>query len=156
VLSADFVDGSDKLYLCQVEAGEAAPRQVITGLRKFVAQDKLAGALVVVILNLKPAKLAGHASQAMILAAEVLAPETPEGRRVVLLQAPAGAQPGDAVLTPAGPAATPPPKECKSAPWATVKSLLSVQQGKACFAGAVLGAPAGPVLADAPDGSHIG
>jgi aminoacyl tRNA synthase complex-interacting multifunctional protein 1 len=156
VLSAAFVEGSDKLYLCQVEVGEPAPRQVITGLRKFVAQEALQGAQVVVILNLKPAKLAGHASQAMILAAEVLAPDTPEGRRVLLLRAPSGAAPGDAVLTPSGPAATPPPKECKSAPWALVKSLLSVQGGKACFAGAPLSAAAGEVLADAPDGSHIG
>lgn len=119
-------------------------------------QDKLSGALVVVILNLKPAKLAGHASQAMILAAEILTPDLPEGRRVILLQAPAGAAPGDAVLTAAGPGATPPPKECKSAPWALVKSLLTVQQGRACFAGAVLSAPSGPVLAEAPDGAHIG
>jgi aminoacyl tRNA synthase complex-interacting multifunctional protein 1 len=156
VLSAGFVEGSDKLYLCQVEVGEPAPRQVITGLRKFVPQAELEGALVVVILNLKPAKLAGHASLAMILAAEVPAPETPEGRRVLLLRAPAGAAPGDAVLTAAGPAATPYPKDCKSAAWAMVKSLLAVQQGKACFAGAPLCAAAGEVAADAPDGSHIG
>lgn len=156
VLSAGPVEGSDKLYLCQVEVGEAAPRQVITGLRKFVPQEVLSGATVVVITNLKPAKLAGHASQAMILAAEVLDAAAPEGRRVLLLKVPPGAAPGDRVLSPSGPAATPPPKECKSSVWALVKSLLSVQGGKACFAGAPLSAPAGEVLSDAPDGSQVG
>jgi len=157
VISASFVDGSDKLYLCQVDVGEDKPRQVITGLRKYVVQEVLATARVVVILNLKPAKLAGHASEAMILAAEIFDSQSGEERQVRLLAAPDGAAPGDRVHLEAGPPAAPPPKECKSAAWATVKALLSVQGGRACFDRLPLvSGAAGHVLADAPDNAPIG
>ena len=39
--------------------GEAEPRTVISGLRKFVAQDQLEGALVAVVCNLKPVNMRG-------------------------------------------------------------------------------------------------
>jgi aminoacyl tRNA synthase complex-interacting multifunctional protein 1 len=157
VVSAGFVEGSDKLYLCQVDVGEEKPRQVITGLRKYVAQERLQGAPCVVILNLKPAKLAGFESCAMILAAEVLTPGEGEGRTVHLVCPPSGAVPGERVHLQGGPPATAPPKECRTAPWATVKALLSVQAGVACFAGKPLWAGSvGEVTATAPDGSHIG
>ena len=156
VLSAAPVEGSDKLYLCQVEVGEEKPRQVITGLQKFGAQEVLCGASVVVILNLKTAKLAGHVSEAMILAAEEVSAEAEGGRYVRLLSAPAGAAPGERVHGALLPAAAP-PKECKSAPWALVKSLLRVQGGRACFAGEPLRTASGEVSAPgSPDGSPIG
>jgi aminoacyl tRNA synthase complex-interacting multifunctional protein 1 len=41
-----------------------------TGLAQFMQPQQLAGALVCVVANLKPAKLAGQASEAMVLAAE--------------------------------------------------------------------------------------
>ena len=43
--------------------------QIIAGLRKHIAQEDLQGRLVTCILNLKTAKLAGEASEGMILAA---------------------------------------------------------------------------------------
>ena len=43
--------------------------QIIAGLRKHIAQEGLQGRLVTCILNLKTAKLAGEASEGMILAA---------------------------------------------------------------------------------------
>lgn len=155
VVSAGFVEGSDKLYLCSVDVGEDKPRQVITGLRKYVAQEQLSGASCVVILNLKPAKLAGHASEAMILAAEALGVE-PDDRRVFLLVPPAGAAPGTRVLAATAPAAAP-PKECKSAAWALIKTLLRVVDGKASFAGEPLRTEHGPVTigGPAPDGAAI-
>lgn len=157
VASAAKVEGSDKLYLCQVDVGEEKPRQVVTGLQKHVAQEQLSGARVVLILNLKPAKLAGHVSEAMILAAESAAADG--AVRVTLLAPPAGAAPGERVLTPAGPPAVPPPKECKSAAWATVKGALRVVGGRACLGSEPLccGA-AGFVTAGVgvPDGASIG
>lgn len=44
--------------------------QVVAGLKKHVERDVLLGSLAVAILNLKPAKLAGEASEAMLLAAD--------------------------------------------------------------------------------------
>lgn len=42
--------------------------QVIAGLKKHVKKEELENSLVVLILNLKPAKLAGQLSEAMVLA----------------------------------------------------------------------------------------
>lgn len=47
----------------------AASPQVCAGLRQFLPSEALSGALVCVVANLKPAKLAGEASEAMVLAA---------------------------------------------------------------------------------------
>ena len=44
--------------------------QVVAGLKQHVEREVLLGSLVVAILNLKPAKLAGEASEAMLLAAD--------------------------------------------------------------------------------------
>lgn len=46
--------------------------QVVAGLKKFVKVEELEGKKVCVILNLKPAKLAGQVSEAMILAGSVM------------------------------------------------------------------------------------
>ena len=156
VLSAAPVEGSDKLYLCSVDVGEDKPRQVVTGLRKFVAQEVLSTAHVVVILNLKPAKLAGHVSEAMILAAESSAVDG--AVRVTLLAPPSGAAPGERVVTPAGPPAVAPPKECKSAAWATVKSALRVEGGRACLGAHPLscGTAGFVTVPGVPDGASIG
>jgi methionine--tRNA ligase beta chain len=155
VLSAAPVEGSDKLYLCSVDVGDK-PRQVVTGLRKFVAQDVLSTAHVVVILNLKPAKLAGHVSEAMILAAESTAVDG--AVRVTLLAPPSGAAPGERVVTPAGPPAVAPPKECKSAAWASVKSALRVEGGRACLGAHPLccGTAGFVTVPGVPDGASIG
>lgn len=44
--------------------------QVVAGLRQHISREELGGRLVAVVLNLKPAKLAGELSEAMILAAD--------------------------------------------------------------------------------------
>ena len=50
---------ADSLYVEKIDVGEAEPRTVISGLRKFVAQDQLEGALVAVVCNLKPVNMRG-------------------------------------------------------------------------------------------------
>lgn len=45
------------------------------GLQQYLAPEDLLNRLVVVVANLKPAKLAGELSEAMILAAECAAPD---------------------------------------------------------------------------------
>ena len=111
VVEVGHVENSDKLYLCQVDVGEEAPRQVVTGLRKFVPEGELKDAMVLTIINLKVAKLAGQTSEAMILATEF---EADGEQKVKLVKVPETATCGAAV-TPAGmsvPATF--PKECKS------------------------------------------
>lgn len=45
-------------------------RQVVAGLKQHISREELTGRLVALVLNLKPAKLAGELSEAMILAAD--------------------------------------------------------------------------------------
>ncbi len=71
VLAAERVEGSLKLIRMQVDTGEAdeKPRQIVAGIGKAYAPDDLVGKTVVVVVNLKPAKLMGVESQGMLLAA---------------------------------------------------------------------------------------
>jgi methionyl-tRNA synthetase len=67
VTLAERVEGSSKLIRVEVDTGE--PRQVVAGIGKAYAPEDLVGRTVVVVTNLKPAKLMGVESQGMLLAA---------------------------------------------------------------------------------------
>ena len=90
VLEAEPVEGSDKLLKLQVVVGEER-RQIVAGIRANYSPEDLIGRQVVVVFNLKPAKLRGVESQGMLLAATdaeggaiLLQPdrEAPEGTQV--------------------------------------------------------------------------
>jgi methionyl-tRNA synthetase len=68
VLEAEPLEGSDKLLKLQLDvAGER--RQVVAGIRANYEPLDLIGRQVVMVFNLKPAKLRGAESQGMLLAA---------------------------------------------------------------------------------------
>jgi methionyl-tRNA synthetase len=67
VLLAERVKGSNKLIRLMVDTGEE--RQVVAGIGKHYEPEALVGKSVVVVANLKPAKLMGVESQGMVLAA---------------------------------------------------------------------------------------
>ncbi|KAI9014257.1 hypothetical protein DFJ74DRAFT_288128 [Hyaloraphidium curvatum] len=93
ILSAAKHPDADSLYVEQIDIGEAKPRQVCSGLVKYIpSADLLVGKKIVVIANLKPAKMRGVESQAMLLAAE-----SEDGATVELVLAPEGSAPGDRV-----------------------------------------------------------
>ncbi len=69
VKQAEAIEGSDKLIKMQVEVGSET-RQIVSGIRKWYTPDQMVGKTVVVVSNLKPAKLFGVESQGMLLAAE--------------------------------------------------------------------------------------
>ena len=60
---------ADSLYLMQVGFG-AEKRQVVAGLKKYFKPTELIGKKILFLVNLKPAKLRGEMSEAMILIAE--------------------------------------------------------------------------------------
>ncbi len=64
--------------------------QVVAGLKQHISREELTGRLVAVVLNLKPAKLAGELSEAMILAADH-APVSAQRGRVLWGQKAVGA-----------------------------------------------------------------
>ena len=70
VVAAERLQGSSKLLKLQIELGEARPRTVVSGIAKSFAPEDLVGNRYAVVTNLKPAKLFGVLSEAMVLAAE--------------------------------------------------------------------------------------
>lgn len=74
VLEASAVPKSEKLLKLLVDLG-TEKRQVLAGIAKHYSPEELIGKTVVVVANLKPAKLMGMESQGMILAASNAAGE---------------------------------------------------------------------------------
>ncbi len=68
VIEAEKVPKSEKLIKLQVEIG-SEKRQVVAGIAQHYKPEDLIGKLIVVVVNLQPAKLMGQESQGMILAA---------------------------------------------------------------------------------------
>jgi len=68
VLEAEKVEGSNKLLKIKLKLGDET-RQVVSGISKHYDPKDLVGKDVVLVANLKPAKLKGIESQGMILAA---------------------------------------------------------------------------------------
>lgn len=68
IIEAERVEGSDKLLKVQVSLGNEK-RQVVAGLQKYYAPEELIGKKVVMVANLKKAKLKGIDSEGMLLAA---------------------------------------------------------------------------------------
>ena len=54
----------------KIDAGEENYRNLVAGLRKYYSADELKGKKIIVIANLKPAKLRGVLSEGMLLAAD--------------------------------------------------------------------------------------
>jgi methionyl-tRNA synthetase len=70
VLTAERVPKSEKLLKLQVSLGEGTePRQIVAGIGKKYEPEALIGKTIVIVANLKPAKLMGIESQGMVLAA---------------------------------------------------------------------------------------
>merc|ERR1711970_1217259 len=84
---------ADALYLEKIECGEAQPRQVISGLVKHIPIEQMQNRPVIILCNLKPAKMRGIMSEAMVMCAS-----TPD--KVEILTPPANAAPGDVVTVP--------------------------------------------------------
>jgi methionyl-tRNA synthetase len=68
VLSAERVPKSEKLLKLQVSLG-SEQRQIVAGIGKKYEPESLVGKTIIVVANLKPAKLMGIESQGMVLAA---------------------------------------------------------------------------------------
>lgn len=69
VVACEKVEKSDKLLKSTVKIGEET-RTVVSGIAKFYTPETMIGKKVVMITNLKPAKLRGIVSEGMILCAE--------------------------------------------------------------------------------------
>ncbi len=69
IIACEEVKKSKKLLCSQVKIGSEV-RQIVSGIKAHYSPEDMVGKKVVVVTNLKPAKLAGIESQGMILCAE--------------------------------------------------------------------------------------
>lgn len=69
ILSAEKVEGSDKLVKLQIDVGELGQRQLVAGIGKVYEPAILVGKQIVIVANLEPRKLMGVESNGMLLAA---------------------------------------------------------------------------------------
>ncbi|KAK3886751.1 hypothetical protein Pcinc_009126 [Petrolisthes cinctipes] len=90
IVSAKKHPDADTLYVEEVDVGENKMRTVVSGLVKFVPVEEMQNRMAVLLCNLKPAKMRGITSEAMVMCAS-----TPE--KVEILTPPVGSQPGDIV-----------------------------------------------------------
>jgi methionyl-tRNA synthetase len=82
VISSERIKGSKKLLKNMIDLGEEKPRQIVSGIAEQYTPEEMVGKTVVVIANLKPAKIMGVESNGMVLAADsngatLLTPEKP-------------------------------------------------------------------------------
>ena len=90
IIEVEDHPGADRLYLMKVDTGDRV-RQIVAGLKPYIPREELQGSRVVVVRNLKPAKLRGEISEGMILASD-----NGEGG-VHLVKASEDSRPGDRV-----------------------------------------------------------
>jgi methionyl-tRNA synthetase len=83
IIACEAVPKSKKLLCSQVKIGSQT-KQIVSGIRKDYSPEEMVGKKVMVLVNLKPAKLAGVLSEGMLLCAEdadgnlaLLTPEKP-------------------------------------------------------------------------------
>jgi len=89
VVAAEPHPRADRLLKLRVDLG-GAERQIVAGIAQHYRPEELVGRLIVVVANLKPAKLRGEESQGMLLAAS-------SGEVVSLLQPEREVPPGSSV-----------------------------------------------------------
>jgi methionyl-tRNA synthetase len=69
IISCEAVKKSKKLLCSQVKVGSQV-KQIVSGISKHYTPEEMVGKKVMVLVNLKPAKLAGVLSEGMLLCAE--------------------------------------------------------------------------------------
>ncbi|HAQ51809.1 MAG TPA: methionine--tRNA ligase [Lachnospiraceae bacterium] len=69
IIKCEEVPKSKKLLCSQVQIGSTV-KQIVSGIKKYYSPEEMVGKKVMVLVNLKPAKLAGVLSEGMLLCAE--------------------------------------------------------------------------------------
>ena len=69
IIACEEVENSRKLLCSQVRIGSEV-KQIVSGIKAHYSVKEMVGKKVMVLVNLKPAKLAGVVSEGMLLCAE--------------------------------------------------------------------------------------
>lgn len=68
VLSAERVEGSEKLLKLSVDFNEENKRNVVSGIAKYITPEELVGKICAFVTNLESREIMGMKSEAMIMA----------------------------------------------------------------------------------------
>lgn len=154
IISCEPHPDADSLYVEKIDVGEAEPRTIVSGLRKYVSLEAMLGRPVVVLCNLKPRNMRGIKSNGMLLAASneehtevepLWPPSSAPGTRVWFGDKAEQAKPME-----------PNPLQKKKV-WEGVQPLLRTDGAHvANFKGNVMQTAEGPVTASTLAGARIG
>ena len=152
ILDAKPHPESDKLYVETIDLGEGTPRTVLSGLAQHMTLDQVKGARVVCICNLKPRKMAGIESQAMVLCAS-----DADKSKLAFVEPPAGAAPGDLVTWEGFPGAPETAKKMdKKKAWESIQPCFATDgKGVATYKGAPFAVAGGVCAAPSVFGGII-
>jgi len=87
ILEAEKIKKSKKLLKLQIDLGDLGRRQIVAGIAQHYEPEELVGLKVVVVTNLKPARLMGEESKGMLLAAK-------DGQKLTVLTVHRDVEPG--------------------------------------------------------------
>lgn len=158
IIEVGYHPEADGLYMLKVSYGEGDEntRTVCAGMRNFIPESEMRDRMVVSIINLKPRKLRGITSEAMILAGSL---QSGEGGKetVVPLAPPEGAKIG-AIVGARGIVAERTVVDGKfvsGKTWDKAAPRLRVESGNACYDGKPLVVGDAVIRCDLPDGAEI-
>ena len=70
IISAEDIEGADKLYKLSVDLGKVIGKKtILAGIKPYYKKDALKGKNIIVLANLKPRSMKGLVSEGMLLAA---------------------------------------------------------------------------------------
>lgn len=153
VVSCERHPDSEKLLVEKVDVGEEAPRQICSGISKFLTPEQMVGRQVVVVANLKGRKMAGVESEGMILCATKRdSVEADEASELALVEAPSGVPPGERIVVedssaPHGEAANPSKVQKKKLFEKIAPDLRTDANGTVCYKDSPFMTTAGPCTA---------
>ncbi|KAJ8383003.1 hypothetical protein SKAU_G00037810, partial [Synaphobranchus kaupii] len=90
IITAKKHSDADWLYVEEVDVGEPSYRTVVSGLVKHTPLEQLQDRMVVLLCNLRPTRMRGVVSQALVMCASSV-------EKMEILDPPSGAVPGDRV-----------------------------------------------------------
>ncbi|HRH24982.1 MAG TPA: methionine--tRNA ligase subunit beta [Candidatus Paceibacterota bacterium] len=70
VISAEEVEGSEKLIKLMLDFGEEKPRQILSGIKAWYKPEDLVGKKMLFVVNLAPREMMGLESQGMLMAVD--------------------------------------------------------------------------------------
>lgn len=147
ILEAKEHPDADSLYVLKVDAGDAEPRTICSGLRASYRAEDLESRMILLFANLKPEKLRGILSQGMLLAGD-----TDKDHVCVLVAPPEGSKPGDrAVFRGVEPSAEARTLKVKD----FEKIELQAEKSNVCWNGKALEIGGKPVTCNVADGARI-